>query len=225
MLATTRKTNYAVRDRQSQFAFYVLLWKRKNITRTLFDDYWRDVHGPVCARLPGQHQYWQFHLDRCEGGFWPTIPGVEYVCPEASQFQGIAELTFTSEAERNLWFKSATILMDDEHNIFNKAIGYNTSEGNSITYVDGIPSGQPNGTLDLLKFHIMVKKSPNASVTALRQYFRETFAPSVSQSESVLKLRLHLFEAIDNSRADASGVSHFEAPEEQYQAAIEIAFA
>jgi EthD domain len=225
MLATTRKANYAVRDRQSQLAFYVLLWKRQSITHTLFDDYWRDVHGPVCARLPGQHQYWQFHLDRCEGGFWPTIPGVEYVCPEASQFQGIAELTFTSEAERNLWFESATILMDDEHNIFNKAIGYNSSGGNSITYVDGIPSGQPNGALDLLKFHIMVKKSPNVSVTALRQYFRETFAPSVSQSESVLKLRLHLFEAIDNSRADASGVSHFEAPEEQYQAAIEIAFA
>nr|WP_072013786.1 ethyl tert-butyl ether degradation protein EthD [Myxosarcina sp. GI1] len=225
MLATTRKTDYAIRDRQGKLAFYVLLWKRKSINLSLFDNYWRDVHGPVCARLPGQHQYWQFHLDRCEGELWPTVPGVEYTCAEANQFEGIAELTFTSEAERNLWFESASILMDDEHNIFSKAIGYNTSLGNSITYVDGIPSGQPNGKLDLLKFHIMVKKSPSASIIALRQYLKETFAPTVSQSESVLKLRLHLFEAVDNSRADASGVSHFEPPEEQYQAAIEIAFA
>lgn len=225
ILATTRKADYAIRDRQSQLAFYVLLWKRKSITRDLFDDYWRDVHGPVCARLPGQSQYWQFHLDRCEGGVWPTVPEVEFTCPEASQFAGIAELTFTSEAERNVWFESASILMDDEHNIFSKAIGYNSSAGNSVTYVDGIPSGQPNGDLGLLKFHIMIRKSPRASVTALRQYLQETFAPTVSQSESVLKLRLHLFETIDNSRADASGVSHFEPPGEQYQAAIEIAFA
>ena len=225
ILTTTRKIDYAIRDRQSQLAFYVLLWKRKSISRELFDDYWRDVHGPVCARLPGQNQYWQFHLDRCEGGLWPTVPGVEYTCPEASQFDGIAELTFTSEAERNLWFESAVILMDDEHNIFNKAIGYNTNPGNSMTYVDGIHNGQPNGDLGLLKFHIMVRKSESISVPAFRQYLTKTFASTVAQSESVLKLRLHLFEAVDNSRPDASGVSHFEPPEQQYQAAIEIAFA
>ena len=225
ILTTTRKADYAVRDRQADLAFYVLLWKRQSITLDLFDDYWRDVHGPVCARLPGQHQYWQFHLDRCDGGIWPSVPGVEFACAEASQFQGIAELTFTSAAERDLWFESASILMDDEHNIFNKAIGYNSSPGNSTTYVDGIPSGQPNGDLGLQKFHIMIQKSAGASVMALRQYLQTTFAPTVAKSESVLKLRLHLFEAIDNSRADASGVAHNEPLEQQYQAAIEIAFA
>ncbi len=225
IITTTRKTDYALRDRQGRVAFYVLLWKRKGITRELFDEYWRDVHGPVCARLPGQHQYWQFHLDRNEGGLWPTIAGIEYICPEAAQFDGIAELTFTSEEERNVWFKSAAILMDDEHNIFSKAIGYNTNPGNSITYVDGIPSGEPNGNLGLLKFHIMIKKSSTASVAAFRQYLTESFAPAITESESVLKLRLHLFEEVDNSRPDAAGVSHFEPPEQQYQAAVEIAFA
>ena len=225
ILAITRKANYAERDSRSQVAFYVLLWKRKGITRQMFDDYWRDVHGPVCARLPGQHQYWQFHLDSCEEELWPPVEGVEFICEDASQFQGIAELTFTSEAERNVWFKSASILMDDEHNIFDKAIGYNTSTGNSVTYVDGIPSGQPNGNLGLLKFHIMIKKTSAVTVAGFRQYLREIFAPTVAQSESVLKLRLHLFEAVDNSRADASGVSHTEPLEQQYQAAIEIAFA
>ena len=225
ILTTTRKTDYAIRDRQGRLAFYVLLWKRRGITRELFDDYWRDVHGPVCARLPGQYQYWQFHLDRNEGGIWPAIPGVEYSCADESQFDGIAELTFTSEAERNIWFKSAAILMDDEHNIFSKAIGYNTNLGNSITYVDGIPSGEPNGNLGLLKFHIMIRKSPTASVSAFRQYLTESYAPAIARSESVLKLRLHLFEEVDNSRPDAAGVSHFEPPEQQYQAAVEIAFA
>lgn len=225
ILTTTRKTDYAIRDRQGRLAFYVLLWKRKGITQELFDDYWRDVHGPVCARLPGQHQYWQFHLGRNEGDLWPTIKGVEDTAPEAEQFNGIAELTFTSEAERDVWFKSAAILMDDEHNIFSKAIGYNTNLGNSLTYVDGIPSGEPNGDLGLLKFHVMIGKSATTSVAAFRQYLRENYAPAIARSESVLKLRLHLFEEVDNSRPDAAGVVHTEPPEQQYQAAMEIAFA
>ncbi|MDZ8225122.1 EthD domain-containing protein [Nostoc sp. ChiVER01] len=225
ILATTRKTDYATRDRQGKLAFYVLLWKRKGISRELFDDYWRDVHGPVCARLPGQHQYWQFHLGHSEGGIWPTIDGIEYTCLEENQFDGIAELTFETETQRQIWFKSAAILMDDEHNIFSKAIGYNTDSSNSQTYVDGIPTPDPNGNLGLLKFHVMVKKSDGVSVDQFRQYLTQSFAPAVVKSDSVLKFRLHLFEEVDNSRPDAAGVSHFEPLEKQYQAAFEIAFA
>lgn len=225
MIATIEKTNYAIRDQKGKVAFYVLLWKRKGISSELFYDYWRDVHGPVCARLPGQYQYWQFHLAENEGGLWPTINGIEYICPNVSQFNGIAELTFESEADRNLWFKSAAILMDDEHNIFSKAIGYNTSFGNSQTYIHRIPTGEPNGNQGVIKFHVMVRKSDAVSVAAFRRYMTDTFAPAVVKSDSVLKFRLHLFEEVDNSRPDAAGVSHYEAPEQQYQAAFEIAFA
>ena len=88
----TKKTDYAVRDRKGKVVFYVLLWKRKGILLDTFDDYWRNVHGPVCARLPGQHQYWQFHLAHNRGGLWPTIEGIEYKSLPEDQFDGIAEL-------------------------------------------------------------------------------------------------------------------------------------
>ncbi|WP_341529585.1 EthD domain-containing protein [Nostoc sp. UHCC 0302] len=224
MIATIRKADYSIRDQKGKVAFYVLLWKRKGISLELFDDYWRDVHGPVCARLPSQYQYWQFHLAQNEGGLWPSVNGIEYVCPQESQFNGIAELTFESEAERDIWFKSAAILMDDEHNIFSKAIGYNTSPGNSKTYIDSIPTGDPNGKQGIIKFHVMVRKAHGVSVEAFRDYLTNSFAPAVVQSNSVLKFRLHLFEEVDNSRPDAAGVSHFEPAEQQYQAAFEIAF-
>src|SRR5208282_3731932 len=90
--------DYSARDQNAQLAFYVLLWKRNGIALEAFDDYWRDVHGPVCARLPGQYQYWQFH--------------------------GIAELTSRSAGDRQNWLDASKILMDDEHNLFRKAIGY-----------------------------------------------------------------------------------------------------
>jgi hypothetical protein len=225
MIATIRKFDYAMRDQKGKLSFYVLLWKRKGISLDLFDDYWRDVHGPVCARLPIQHQYWQFHLAQNQGDPWPAIKGIEYTCPDEDQFNGIAELTFETAAQRDIWFKSAAILMDDEHNVFSKAIGYNTSFGNSQTYLDSIPTGDPNGKLNLIKFHVMVKKSDVVSVEAFRRYLTDSFAPAVIQSNSVLKFRLHLFEQVDNSRPDAAGVSHYESPEKQYQAAFEIAFA
>src|SRR5205823_5032556 len=117
------------------------------------------------------------------------------------------------------------ILMDDEQNLFRQAIGYNTSAGNSITYVDGIAVGDPNGPLGLPKFHVMVKKADGTSVTAFRDYLRGTFAATVAASPNVSKLRLHLFEEVDASRPDAPGVAHNEPPEHNYHAAFEIAFA
>jgi hypothetical protein len=219
------KDDYAVRDKDGQAVFYVLLWKRKGMALDLFDDYWRNVHGPVCARLPGQYQYWQLHVAHNHGGVWPGIPNINYATPADDQFDGIAELTFRTEADRTTWFQAAGILMDDEHNLFRRAIGYNTSPGNSKTYVDRIPAGDPNGALGIPKFHVMVRKSDAADITSFRNYLKNTFAPAVASSDSVLKLRLHLFEEVDASRPDAAGVAHAEPREHSYEGAFEIAFA
>ena len=217
-------TDYSARDRDANVTFYVLLWKRHGITQEMFDDYWRDVHGPVCARLPGQHQYWQFHVAPNEGGVFPAVKGVESASPDEDQFSGIAELTFRSPQDRETWFRAASILMADEHNIFGKAIGYVTNAGNSRTYVDRIEVGAPNGRLGIVKFHVMVKQANGVSVDAFRKYMTGTFAAALAKSDLVLKFRLHLFEPPDVSRPDAAGVTHFESPEKQYQAAFELAF-
>ena len=219
-----RTSNYAARDQEGKVTFYVLLWKRSGISPELFDDYWRNVHGPVCARLPGQFQYWQLHVAHNEGGIWPETAGINYATSQENNFDGIAELTFRSDEDRTTWFRAAGILMDDEHNLFRKAIGYNTSPGNSITYVDGIATGDPNGPLSVPKFHVMVKKADGVRIEEFRKYLKDTFAARAAASDLVLKLRLHLFEEVDASRPDAAGVAHSEPPAENYQAAFEIAF-
>lgn len=220
----TRRINYASRDDNGNLAFYVLLWKRKDITLEMFDDYWCDVHGPVASRLPDQHQYWQFHVAHNKGNIWPALDGIEYSCSDSDQFDGIAELTFSTVTDRQTWFKSAAILMDDERNVFSKAIGYTTSPGNSQTYLDVIPVSTPNGKTGILKFHVMLRKADNVSMEAFHEYMRDSFAPAIIKSDLVLKFRMHLFEGVDNSRPDAPGVIHLEPSEKQYQAAFEIAF-
>lgn len=220
------KVDYAQRDYQGKAVFYVLLKKRNGITLDTFDNYWKDVHGPVCARLPSQHQYWQFHLAHNEGGIWPVINGIKCDTPEEEQFDGIAELTFLSESDRQKWFNAAAILMSDEHNLFSKAVGYVTNKGNSKTYVDGIEIGNPNGNLGLVKLHVLLRKAEAISVDNFRNYLVTHFAPALTKSDLILKFRLHLLEEHDNSEKlpPAPGVSHYEPLEKQYQAVFEIAF-
>ena len=217
--------NYAMRDRLGEVAFYVLLWKKKGIDLSLFDDYWKDVHGPVCARLPGQYQYWQYHIAHNDGGIWPLPGDVLNAASDSEQFDGIAELTFKSIVERQTWFKSAGILMGDEYNIFSKAIGYNTSPGNSITYVDQVLDGAPNGLLGVHKYHCLLRKMDGVSVQEFRHFVQNRLVSVFSHSPQILKCRLHLFDQVDNSRPDAGPVTHLELPEHQYQGAIELAFA
>ena len=220
------KTDYAKRDEAAKCSFYVLLYKRNGITQDLFDDYWRDIHGAVCARLPGQFQYWQFHVAHNVGGMFPAIKGVDIMSPPQSQFDGIAELTHKSVDDRQIWFTAAAVLMDDEHNIFSKAIGYITEPGNSITYCDGIENGAPNCNqpADLIKYHVMLRMNDGVAVADFRKYLTETLAPALQRSPWLLKLRLHLFEPPDLSRPDAAGVAHSEPVDENYHAAFEIAF-
>ncbi|MEH2404897.1 EthD domain-containing protein [Nostoc sp.] len=221
MNAATEKANYAIRDRGGKVAFYVFLWKRKGISLELFDDYWRNVHGPLCARLPGQHQYWQFHLaNNHNGSLWPRVSGIDYTYQPEDQCDGIAELTFETESDRQAFFQSSDPLIADEHNLFNKAVGYNTNYGNSQTFIDGIPTGEPNGKVDGLKFHVMVKKADDVNLAAFCQHLTGYFTPTILQSDAVLKFRLHLFDEIDNSRPNITGVSHLEPLEKQYQAAF-----
>ncbi|AFY68597.1 Ethyl tert-butyl ether degradation EthD [Thalassoporum mexicanum PCC 7367] len=224
--AANTRVDFSARDQEGEVAFYVLLWKRKGITLEMFDDYWRDVHGPVCARLPGQYQYWQYHVAHNEGGIWPETDGINSVSTPEEQFDGIAELTFKSAEDRNIWFKAAAILMDDEHNIFSKAIGYNTNPGNSITYCDGIVNGQPNGKAlaSLTKLLVMIRKKDDVSVEDFRKFLSKDYAAEIAKSPYILKLRLHLFEEVDNTRPPAAGVAHGEDAELNYQAAIEICF-
>ena len=122
-LAITKKTDYSTRDQKGKLAFYVLLSKRKGINIETLDEYWKNVHGPVCARLPGQHQYWQYHVGHNQGDLWPVIDGINYDTASTDQVDGIAELTFATESDRASWFEASSILMGDEHNIFSKAIG------------------------------------------------------------------------------------------------------
>ncbi|MBN3896119.1 MAG: EthD domain-containing protein [Nostoc sp.] len=218
------KVNYSADDQDVTTILYILLKKREEIDWQTFYSYWKNVHGPVSARLPGQYQYWQYHLTHNWDNIWPSIDGVEYKISEEEQLDGIAELTFVSEENFKTWINTAAILDSDQQNFVSKAVMYITTHGNSKTYVNSIENSSQIGKIDVIKFHVMVKKTNAITVDEFRKYMVDTFAESFWKSDLVLKFRLHLLEEHDNSLPPAPGVSHYEPIEKQYQAAFEIAF-
>ena len=205
--------------------FYVLLWKHRGITLEQFDDYWRDVHGPVCARLPGQFQYWQYHVAYNEGGLFPGVEGVEGRTADEDQFDGIAELTFRSASDRQTWIDASTILMADEHDL-RKAIGYITAPGNYRDPDEGRNGGRrPKRGRGRREVPHPGEEDDQVGLRRFASTSAERFAQRrLGQSLRMLKLRLHLFEPLDTGRPEAAGVVHDEAPEKQYHAALEIGF-
>jgi GT2 family glycosyltransferase len=54
--------NFAARDENVRCLSYGVLRKLAGLPRDLFADYWRDVLGPLRARLPGISYYVQCHF-------------------------------------------------------------------------------------------------------------------------------------------------------------------
>jgi len=215
---------YAGPDDDVAVLMYCPAKRRPGLTVELFDRYWKDVHGPTCARLGFTWQYTQFHVAHDEGGVWRAPEGVERHTPPEEQIDGVAELTFLSPGDMQGWFDASPVLARDEQNVFGETTAYTVSDRNSRTYVDVVPNRTPNGDLGVARYHLMLKKRPEATLEELHRHLADTFAPNAARHPAVLKLRVHLLDPYDPDW-DSPDVDHGVGEARMVHAAIEIAFA
>jgi len=217
----------STRDAATRVAMINLLYPRPGISLELFWEYWSGGHTQISSRLPGIHQYFQHHLSHDEGALWPVVPGVESELAPEARFYGDAEITFLSADDVERFAAALDPLMQDEQNVFRKTISYQALGPNARTYLDRIPDDSPNGDLGgILKFMVYVKASRNVSVDDFRSAMRDGVAASLRSSPDVIKVRLRMPEEYDNDAVtlEAPNVSNHAPRDEQYDAAIEIAF-
>ncbi len=100
-----------------------LLERKPGISRSLFSRYWRDIHGVMAARIPGFASYIQHHV----------TPLANVGSKDPEQFEGIAIVTYASEADRNGLIHSeiTSHIHRDEQNVFRRALLYNLGAGES----------------------------------------------------------------------------------------------
>jgi hypothetical protein len=202
------------------------LRRRRSVPEDLFYAYWRDTHCQISARLPGMHQLWIHFLDYDRGRAWPQVPGIGQELAEADRFEGVPEPVFLTEADVNRFGAAMTPLMNDEVNIFEETIGYQALGSNSATICDRLADPAPDLPEGVLRFLVFCKRSDGIEPDRFRAFMRERLAPAWAESDEVLKLRMHLFEPYVNEDLlmDARDLSHYKAPDKQYQACLEVVF-
>jgi len=215
-------TDYSARDSRIAINTFTTVLRRPQVPHEVFATYWRDVHGPLCSRIPGLGWYVQMHLDRAQDAhLWPAIDGIapfdDYV------LDGGVEIGFASAAEQEIFNAACPILFADEQNMFAATVAYALPQG-SRTLVDRIANPVPNGgeSIDRLHVHFGIGDTDAAGFADFMTQFAETLAAD----PAVLKLRLHLPERYDNAdpAPPAPDVVHSVPPEREQVAILEFAF-
>jgi len=215
--------SYSGPDDAVEVVNYVPAKQRPGISLELFDRYWKDVHGPTCARLGVTWQYTQFHLGHDHGNVWPAPEGVVRETPPDEQWDGIAELTYRSQDDFDRWLASAGVLERDEQNVFGEVVAYFSRKRRSRTFVDRIHTRVVNGSLGASRYHVLVKRRPDVTPDDLHEHLTETFAPAVARHPLVLKFRLHLLDPFTEVWQSDNVVNTLP-PQRVHDAAFEIAF-
>lgn len=203
----------------------ITLRRRRAISPDLFFAYWVNAHaGQIASRLPGIHNLRLHELSYEAGRLWPHIPGVEFELEEADRFEGIPEPVFETEEGLQQFLGAMAPLMEDEANMFEETVAYQSFGQNSATFVDR--TDQVDSDRSLLRFMLFLQARDPGSTDSFRRFLTDELAPAFAAADQVRMLRLHLFEPYtdDYGGLDARGLSHSKAPEKQYQAMCEIVF-
>jgi hypothetical protein len=212
-------TDYGARDARITSQTYSPVRRIETLPPELFVHYWRDVHAPLCSRLPGLGFYVQHHFARlAPANLWPLAEGVK---PMDLVLDGAVELGFADMAGQEAFIAASPILFGDELNLFGHDLAYYLPQG-SKTYIDRQPDGVPNGPDKLHRLHVHFNGGPGEDFKA----WARDLASHLASSEAVHKLRLHLPEPYDNDAPSppSPGVDHHASVERQSLAVMEIGF-
>ncbi|MBB3997786.1 hypothetical protein [Aureimonas pseudogalii] len=215
--------DHAGRDARIAINTYTTVLRRPKVPHELFATYWRDVHGPLCSRLPGLGWYVQTHFDREQDAhLFPAIEGIAAFADY--ELDGGVEIGFESVEGQSAFDAACPILFADEQNMFAATVAYALPRG-STTLKDLVAEPSPNGDDGLDRIHLHFGAVHTDGPAFAERIDR--FARALAAEDAVLKARLHLPEVYDNAAPapPAPKVDHTVPPERARMAFLELAFA
>jgi hypothetical protein len=212
--------NFAARDENIRCLSYGVVRKLAGLPRDLFADYWRDVLGPLCARLPGVGYYVQHHFSQDHpANLWPLPDGIRRM---DVMLDGAAEIGFADIDGMKRYAETSPVLFGDVFHLFEHIVAYSLPQG-SHTLVDREADGIPNGPDRLYRLHLHLN---GGSDYGFRPWLSE-WARHLASAPAVRKLRLHLPEPYDNAHPSPPSPhgDHQVSDERKDIGVIEIGFA
>lgn len=205
-----------------QINSYTTVKRRERVPQDIFATYWRDVHGPLCSRLPGLGLYIQHHFDRNQDAhLWPLADGVSEIANY--ELDGGVEIGFASGLDQKTFQDASPILFSDEQNMFEETLAYDLPEG-SKKLVSRLNDSTFNGADRYDRIHVHF--NPRNSLAQLHDYLKNELGAVLSNADEVMKLTLHLPMRFNNDgmHPPAPNVAHLANAEREELAMMEVAF-
>lgn len=201
---------------------YTTVKRRERVPHDVFAHYWRDVHGPLCARLPKLGLYIQHHFDREQDAhLWPRAEGVAEIADY--ELDGGVEIGFASADDQQVFQHASPLLFSDEQNMFEETLAYDLPNG-SQTVLNHSDDATHNGADRLDRIHLHL--SPRHSLQDLHAYLAGPFQQMLAAAPGLMKLRLHLCTSFNNDgqHPPAPNVGHHAPADRAELVMVEIAF-
>lgn len=201
---------------------YTTVKRRERVPHEVFATYWRDVHGPLCARLPGLGLYIQHHFSRAQDAhLWPLAEGIEVIADY--ELDGGVEIGFQSAQDQARFQQASPLLFSDEQNMFSETLAYDLPHG-SITLSNRLDDQRMNGPDDADRIHVHL--SPRQSLEDLHTYVRDVLAPVLVGEAAVAKVKLHLCAPFQNdgNHPPSPDVAHTATAQRSELVIMEVAF-
>ena len=195
-------SDYSARDARIRHQTYTPIRRRDGVPHALFDAYWRDVHGPLCARLPGLGYYVQHHLDpERSANLWPLPDGMAAF---DTGLDGMVEIGFADPASQARFEAASPLLFADERNFIGHDVAYALPHS-ARTLIDRDPDPVPNRAETGHRLHLHLHGSGAGFEAALTD-----FAATTASADGIVKVRLHLPEPYRNEEPEpaAPDVDH-----------------
>lgn len=192
--------------------------RRAGLDGSLFSRYWADVHGPMCAEIPGIDLYRQFHLDSPRSHDWTTAPSVNTTVPDGERIDGAAQCAFVSREDFDRWLTGADALADDERNCFDGTYGYYAL--GSAGHVGADAPGPADGQSVL----VLIRRRAHAETGQFRSFIRDTLVTAFLGSGFVNTVSGHLLEPYGDheSQWDADALDNRIPAERQHHAVLHV---
>jgi hypothetical protein len=223
MRSTRDQPDLGHRDRTIAINSYTTVLGRRSVPEERFRSYWRDVHGPLCSRVPALGFYVQHHFARQQDAhLWPMPDGVSPL--PGYVLDGAVEIGWPSATAQQEFQSASSILFSDEQNVFEETVAYPLPQG-STTVFDRSTDPVPNGADLFDRLHVHFTPA-DGRADELADLLRTTVAQAIGADEGAVKARVHAPAPHDNSTPNppAPDVEHTVVQERVQLVVLEVAF-
>lgn len=171
----------------------------------------------------------EHHLGRIEINLLPAsiqVAGIGTMLAVAERLEGLAEVTFASEADRSgMGVSPAAIqLMVDEQSVFKGTYLHSSVTGNTRTLFDISTNPTPQGDRGGYTVIPLIQTNEAGDRDAFRAQVVDEFATRLTEAEGMRKVRYSLFESYDAEGCDTPNVDNDRTQDQAYDAWVELGF-